>query len=148
MSYIPFYEVAELLAVLPPASQTTEQQSGYVDMAKYERIFAILSVGAMTTNATLDVDVEITTDGEAAGLHTLKSITQLTEAGGDGDQEIIIEIRAEELSKPSGAPSQEYQYVNIEVTPAVAAVILGLHVFGYAPRYAPVPTTLWQEIVG
>lgn len=147
MSYIPFYEQAELLAVLSPASQTTEQNSGYVDMAKYERIVAVLSVGAMTTNATLDADVEITTDGVSAGLHTLKSITQLTEAGGDGDQEILIEIRAEELSNPSGAPADEYRYVNIEVTPATAAVILGLHVFGFASRLEPVATTLWQEIV-
>jgi len=137
-----FSELAAPLAKMGDDDAAAEQNSGYVNVAKYHRIAIVLYAIQVTT--TLDLDVEITTDGVSAGLFTLKSITQLT-ADDDGAV-VVIEIRTDELGKPSGASSENYDYVNIEVTP-VGACTYSCMVFGLVPRYAPVDQPGWAEVV-
>lgn len=137
-----FSEANAPLAAFGATAATTEQNSGYVNMAKYHRL-AIVIYNLQTTT-TFDVDIEITTDGVSAGLWTLKSAAQI---GSGGDDVILcIEVRADELGKPSGAPSGNYDWVNVEITPVGAAAFTCI-VFGLDPRYAPVPSTLWEQVV-
>lgn len=137
-----FSEVAAPLAAFGATAATTEQNSGYVNVAKYHRVVVLLY--ALQTTTTLDVDLEITTDGVSAGLFTLKSITQL-DSGGD-DKVVAIELRTDELGKPSGASSENYDWINVEVTPSGASAFTCI-VFGLVPRYAPVDQTLWEQVV-
>ncbi len=145
MSYTQrFTEGMELLGVLNPASQTVVQDTGNLLTENVHRGVAIIHVGVMAGTATLDADLEQASDTTAGTRKAItgKSITQLTQAGGDGDQVVVIEWRAEELDVDGG-----FEYVNLEVTPASAAVIFGAQVWGVVQRFKPVSTTNIEEIV-
>lgn len=141
------YEDRQLLGVLWPASYNSEQNvpsSNFFDVSKYHRIAVEVFAGNIGTS--LDVDVEIATDNAAANLHTLKSITQLTEAGSDDNSAVHIEIQSEELSKPTGATGQNYDFLRVEVTPSGATLVC-VAVYGFVSRNKPVSTTIYDEIV-
>lgn len=137
-----FSENAAPLAVFSGSGATTEQNSGYVNVGKYHRIAVVLH--AIAVGTTLDLDVEITTDGVSAGLFTLKSITQL--GGSDDGDLVVVEIRTDELGKPTGAPSENYDWVNVEITPSGSSTFSCI-VYGLMPRYGAVDSTLWDEVV-
>lgn len=137
-----FSETHALLDKMGSASETGTADSGYFSMANYHRIAIVLHAVQVTT--TLDVDIEVATDAAATGVHTLKSITQLT--GDDDGAVVIIEIRAEELGKPTNASSENYDWVNVELT-ASGAATYSLLVYGLEPRYAPVSQTAFAEVV-
>lgn len=137
-----FSEAHALLDKMGSASETGTADSGYFSMANYHRIAIVLHAIQVTT--TLDVDIEIATDNAATGVFTLKSITQLT-ADDDGAV-VVIEVRAEELGKPSGASSYNYDWVNVELT-ASGAATYSLLVYGIEPRYSPVSATPYAEVV-
>ena len=46
------------IARLNPGSQTVEQNTARFDMGLYDRIVVILSVGTISSNGTLDLDIE------------------------------------------------------------------------------------------
>lgn len=137
-----FSETHAPLAAFGATAATTEQNSGYVNVAKYHRVVVLFY--ALQTTTAVDVDLEITTDGVSAGLYTLKSITALDSEG--DDKLIAIELRTDELGKPSGASSENYDWINVEVTPTDACAFTCL-VFGFVPRYAEVDQTGWEEVV-
>lgn len=139
-----FSETHELLGGIYPAAFTTEQNTAWIDASKHNRFAVLVRAGNIGTS--LDVDIEICTDGAAANLHTLKSMTQLTEAGGDDSSTVIIEIRADELTKPSGTSAINFTHFRVEVTPN-GSTIVDVAVFGFDARYEPVPTTLLDEVV-
>lgn len=143
MSYTEeFSEVHALLDKMGSADAAAEENSGYFSVAQYHRIAIVLHAVQVTTS--LDVDVEIATDNAATGVHTLKSITQLT-ADDDGAV-VVIEIRGEELGKPASASSYNYDWINVEVTP-VGACTYSLLVYGLEPRYGAVSQTPFAEVV-
>ena len=137
-------EVHEVLAHIPADSETVEINSGRLLLERYHRAAVLISVGDMAGGATFDVDVEQANQAAGGTLKVIagKSTTQLTQAGGDGDQVLIIEIRSEELDVTGG-----FEYINVECTPAVAAVEFAVFVLGTVSRYNPVPTTNVAEIV-
>lgn len=137
-----FDEYTKLLSCNIYEGVTTEQNTTFVNVKNYRRLAIVIKT--LDVGTTLDADVEITTDGVTAGLFTLKSITQL--ASGDDDEKVVINIRDEELSKPSGASSDQYDYIRVETTPNGAATYVVM-VFGLEPRYAPVGTTEWDQVV-
>jgi hypothetical protein len=139
-----FSEIADLLGVINPASYAAEQNTGWIDMAKYSRIAIVIHAGDIGTS--LDADVEIATDSSGTDIHTLKSMTQLTEAGGDDNSVVVIEVRAEEMSKPSEADGKEYSHLRLELTPS-GATIVGAQVWGLSPKYPPVTNSLLAETV-
>lgn len=137
-----FSEQHAVLAKMGAAAATTEANSGYVSMAQYHRIAIVLHAVQVTT--TCDLDVEVATDANATGVHTLKSITQLT--SDDDGAIVVIELRAEELGKPDSASSYNYDYVNVEITPN-GALTYSCIIYGIEPRYAPVSQTAFDEVV-
>lgn len=144
MSYTErFTEVHEVLGELFPASYAAEQNvpsSGFINVGMYHRVVIILSAGNIGTS--LDADVEVATDNNGSNVRTLKSITQLTEAGGDDNSRVAIEIRGEELN----IEGVNYPYLRLEVTPN-GATLAGALVLGIIPRYAGVSVTGWDEVV-
>jgi hypothetical protein len=135
------------LATIYPASYNSEQNTAWFDVGGFHRVFVDISAGNIGTS--LDVDIEIATDSAASGLLTLKSITQLTEAGSDDDSDVGIEIQMEELSMPTGAAAADrgkYHWMRVELTPS-GATLLSCKVYGVPARFAPVDVTNWDEIV-
>lgn len=119
--------------------------SAYVSMANYHRGWLYLSVGEMTALSTLDVLLLEATSAAGAGAVAIagKAITQLTQAGGDGDQHICIELRNEELQVTAG-----FSFVAVRHTVANANVELAYCFFGVLPRFQPGVATGWAEVVG
>lgn len=137
-----FAEQVCLLGKALISAATTEQNSGYVSVAGYDRITIMLVVSIVTT--TLDVDIEIATAAAGTNAATIKSITQL--GASDDDKVILIDIEASELSNPSVSSAKEFGYVNVEVTPSGAATLTVL-VWGWAAKYQPVTQTIIHEAV-
>jgi flagellin-like hook-associated protein FlgL len=139
-----FSEIAEILAHIPADSETAEVNTGWIFAGNHHRFAVLTSLGDMVATATFDIDVEQAQDSSGTGAKnvTSKSITQLTQAGGDGDQVTIIELKGTELDVSGG-----FDYIQVEVTPAVAAVEFAVFLLGLVPRFAPVSTTNVEEIV-
>ena len=138
-------EVMYPLASFNADSQGIATVNGaYVSLANYHRAFLFIDVGDMAGTATLDVLLQQATNLTGGGVKAIagKAITQLTPAGGDSNQVLCIELRTEELDVPGGFDCIRYQF-----TVAAANVELGVHLFGCEPRFAPVPTTNWTEII-
>ena len=138
-----FSEEAAPLAVFGSAAATTEQNSGYVNLAKYHRIAVVLH--AIGVGTTLDMDVEIATDAAATDVYTLKSMAQM-DSEGDGEI-VVVEIRTDELGTCRPARSGEnYDWLNVEVTPSGSCAFSCI-VYGLVPRYEPVDSTLWDQVI-
>ena len=138
-----FTEQWALIGKITPASYTSEQNSGRLNLANYHRAVVIIINGALGTDTTLDSDIE---QADAASGGTLKaisgkSITQLTDVGGDDDKVVAVEIDCDELDVDGG-----FEYINVELTPAVSTAICGALVFGL-PRYKPAIVTEYDEVV-
>jgi len=137
-----FDEYTKLLSCNIYEGVSTEQNTSFVNVKAYRRIAIIIKT--LDVGTTLDADVEITTDGVTAGLFTLKSMTQL--ASGDDDEKVLINVRDEELSKPTGASSDQYDWIRVETTPSGAATYVVM-VLGLEPRFSPVGISDWDQVV-
>ena len=142
MSYTELFgERAYPLGSIAPASLNGEGNSGRVLVANYHRVAVVLHVGTIGAGETVDLQIE---QADAATCGTLKditgkAITQLVNA--DDGAICVVEVRGEELDVDGG-----FEYINAEVTTS-AAIILSCIVYGIDPRFEPVPTTNWQEII-
>ena len=118
--------------------------SAYVSFANYHRGILIINVGDMGQTATLDALLQQATTTAGAGVKAItgKAITQLTQAGGDGNDLVAIEFRTEELDVANG-----FDCVRFVITTGVAAVEYGAMLLGIVSRFDPVPTTNWTEII-
>ena len=140
-----FTEVVSLTgAVFPQTQGAGTYTYGYASAANFQRGAAILLVGTMAGGSTLDVQLWQATDaaGTDAKIIAGKAITQLTAAGGDGNDAVLIELRTEELDVDGG-----FSFVSAVVTVAGANVTFALLGLGTAANYVPVPTTNWTEVV-
>ena len=118
--------------------------SSYVSLANYHRAVLVLNVGDIQAGGTGACSIRQATSTAGAGATTItgKSITQLTQAGGDSDDLVCIELRTEELNRTSG-----YDCVSVRVVVAGAAAELSYILFGTVPRFPPTGTTNWTEVV-
>lgn len=136
-----FSERAALLADIDPASYSSEQNTGYVSLALYNRAVVIIHAGVLGQN--VDVDLEQATDTSGTSAKPLdsggKDIT-LT-ATTDNGTVSVIEIRGEELDVSNG-----FDCINLEMTPAGSSSIFGAQIWGFVPRYAPVSTTTLNSV--
>jgi hypothetical protein len=119
--------------------------STYIAVNDYHRLVLVLNVGEMQATATLNVTLHQATDTSGTGAKvftTSKAITELTQAGGDGDNLICIEVGAEEFDVDGG-----FDCVAVVAVVADAAVELAWSLFGFVSRYVPVSLTNWDEVV-
>ena len=136
-----FDEYAKLLADVGYSAVSAEQNTSWINIALYRRVAIVIKAIAVGTSLNADVEIA-TSDGGTA--HTLKSITEL--GGSDDAACVLISVRDEELSKPSGAASDQYDWIRLETTPSGSCTYVVL-IFGLEPRYAPVGATEWDEVV-
>ena len=86
--------------------------TAWVAMNNYHRAVVLIDVGPMAAGATLDVLLQEATDAAGAGVQAIagKAITQLTQAGGDQNDWVMIELRSEELDE-----NNAYAFIRAQV---------------------------------
>ena len=142
-----FSETAALLYNLAPISVSNGAAvyTSYVSLANYHRAAIVIHTGVMASGCTIDAVVHQGTDTsgtDAKHLTSTKAITQLTQAGGDSGKDVCIEVRTEELDVAGG-----FDCIALGYTVGTAASLMSIEIYGLVPRYAPVATTAWDEIV-
>ena len=133
-----------LAALYSDSFAAGNHDTSYVSLQSYHRAVILINVGDLGTNATLDAALYQATDtsGTSAKAITGKSITQLTQAGGDGDGLYCIELQTEELDVDNA-----FDCIMLRTTVGTAACEYSAWVFGIDPRYEPTSTSNWGEIV-
>lgn len=138
---------AVLMAKLDPVSQAAATvTTGWLSMADFEQAMALLMVGAMTAGSTVDAKLRQATDAAGTGAKDItgKAIVQLTQAGGDSNKQVLINVRSEELDVAGG-----FTHVQLSVTVAVAASLIAAALFGFDARYQPEDdVSTVDEVVG
>lgn len=127
----------------PDAYAAGTYTTGWVSMADYNSILAIVAVGTMASTSTVDAKIEEAKDSSGTDAQDLtgKAITQLTEAGTDSDKQALINVRSEELT-------DLFTHVRLSMTVATAASDAGGLVLGFDARYEPeTDATSVDEIV-
>jgi len=116
----------------------------YFSMAVHHKLLAIISVGDITATGTVDATLMEATDaaGTGAKVITAKAITQLTAAGGDGNDALAINLRTEEMDA-----ANNFDHVSLRIRVGTATANFAAMVLGNIPRYAPVSQAPWTEVV-
>lgn len=119
--------------------------TGWVSLQNYHRAVAIMNVINMGVGGTVDMDIRQATTTAGAGAKAIagKSLTALTQAGGDVDSDCAIELRTEELDV-----TNVFDCVSLRVTVAGAPAVVSYRLYGLIPRFPPVSTAAWTEVVG
>jgi len=140
-----FSEGAAVLAGLHSANRAAgNHNTAWVDMENYHRAVVLIDVGAMTQGATFDLILQEATDATGAGAQAIagKAVTQLTQAGGDGNDWLMVELRSEEMDE-----NNAYKFIRAQLTIANANVQCSVWVLGIVGRYPPVPLTNVTEVI-
>lgn len=123
------------------AAYTTD----WLSMVGQHRMTYILRVGVMTAGATLDFAVTQATDSSGTGakaIGTAKAITQLTQAGGDGNDTITVIVDVEDMDQ-----ANNFTHLRGTLTVAGAAVQCDLIPLRGPAESRPVSTTPLTEAV-
>ncbi len=147
MSYTErFTEVNQPGGELYPALKTPNTYNGaWLRMSIHQRAIFILQVGAMVALSTINLTIQqdILGAGASAKAITGKAITQLTAAGGDGNDLVAIEVRTEELDVDGG-----FCYIRAALVVGTANVTCAVLPLRFIPNYPPVVVTGWTEVIG
>ena len=129
---------SEVVAVVgtidPDVTVASTVTSDAVDMALFDQVIGVVLAGTLGSSATIDAKLEqATTSGGSYKDVTGKAITQMTQAGTDqSDDQALINCRAEELDI-----ANDYKWVRLSVTVAVATSDLGAVLLALGSHYAP-----------
>jgi hypothetical protein len=118
-------------------------QSAWFDMSIHHRFAYVLQVGVIAAAGTVDLVLQEAQDATGTGAANIagKAITQLTQAGGDGNDVCVIELRTEEMTPGT-------DFVRAVLTVAGNTAFTAGVGYGIINRFAPVATTLVTEVVG
>ncbi|MGB1215404.1 MAG: hypothetical protein ACPG4X_18690 [Pikeienuella sp.] len=119
----------------PDATAAGTVTTGWISMATFNELMAVVQVGTLGTNATVDAKLEQATDNSGAGAKDItgKAITQMTQAGTDeSDRQAVINLNAEELDV-----NNDFSHARLSVTVATATSDIGALVLGLGERYGP-----------
>lgn len=146
---MPFQELStereELLAIIhPDLHGPAEYYTPWIDHSAMHKSWWLIEVGDIAGTGTVDFEITQATDSAGTGekaIGTGKGMTQLTQAGGDGDNVAIGNLRAEQLDVQG-----LFHYVRGHLTCGTAAANCSVAVFGRNPRYVPVSVAMVTEI--
>lgn len=127
-----FTERNAILATINPASQGVgTANSGWIPVALFHQIAALLAIGVFGASATVDAKFQQATNGSGAGAKDItgKSLTQLL-AGGGNNRQAVIEVRPEDLDTNNG-----YTHVQFSVTVGAASTLISAFIVGALPRF-------------
>lgn len=118
----------------PDANGAATYTTGWISMALFENILAVIAVGDIAATGTVDAKLEQATDSSGTGVKdvTGKAITQLTQAGGDSNKQALINCGAQDLDI-----ANDFDHVRLSITVATAAADSSAHVFGFDARQQP-----------
>ena len=126
-------EELSILATIDPASQAAGTvTSGWINVANFHALLAIVETGILGASATLDGKLQQAQDNIGTGAKdvTGKAITQIVKATGDNKQ-ALINIKPEDIDNANG-----FGFVRLSLTIGVAASIVAGKLLGVNPRYA------------
>lgn len=122
---------ASVVGAVNPQSATTVQVSGWLDSAAFHNFLAVIQTGAITATGLVDAKIQQATSSGGAGAKDItgKSIVQLT-AAANANQQALINLKHEDLDIANG-----FRWIQLSVTPSVAAALIGATVLGFDPRF-------------
>lgn len=126
-------EMSALLGGIDPVSQAAATvTSGWVSMANFSRLLAVLKTGVLGASATVDAKLQQASDSSGTGAKDItgKAITQIVKASGDNKQ-VEINLLESELDVNGG-----FGYVRISVTVGTAASLISADLWGGVARFA------------
>lgn len=125
-------EKLAIVATIDPASKTANTYyTDDIDMKYWRRVIFILTLGAMTTNSTVDFSVvEGASASPTTAMSPAKGITQLTAASTDDNKQVVVEVAVEELAAGS-------RYIRGKLVVGTAATIVGVIALADVGRYKP-----------
>lgn len=123
-------QIAVVGVIKPDATAAGTATTGWVSIAQYGALMAILAAGDLGANATVDAKLQQAKDAAGTGAKdvTGKAITQLTQAGTDkSNKQAVINIRAEELDRNGGFGFVRFSATVATATSDIAGVLLGIN---------------------
>lgn len=131
-------ERISLVAVIPPQSLGTgATNSGWIPLANYGRLMAIVQTGVLGTLATVDAKWQIADNSSGTNpidATTAAPLVQVLKAAGDNKQAVMnFDVNA---AVPYNKP-----YARLVVTIGAAASLGGVVILGIDPKYQPGAST-------
>ena len=136
-------EIVQPLAKIDPASYTTAQNTGWIDISGHYRVAALILVGAIAASGTFNAKLEAATSAAGANATDITGKAIAQQADTADNLLHLIDLEISELN----FQNQAFTHVRLTLTPATAATIVGAVLLGYNPRYLPVPQTLYSSVV-
>jgi len=130
---LPASNIAGVAGVIDPDAYAAGSYStGWVSMAVFHCMLAVIMAGDLGASATLDAKIEQAKDaaGTDAKDVTGKAIAQMTKADADDNKQALINVRADELDVNNG-----FTHVRLTITVGTAASDAGGLLLGLHPRY-------------
>lgn len=130
-----FSEEVAVVDVIDPDNYGTGNQTGsWVSAKDFQKYGAVVYAGDLGASATIDAKVQQATDSSGTSNKDIpnSSITQLTKADSDDNQQVVIEFRPEDLDVAGG-----FDHVRIEFTVGTASSDAGMTLYGLCPRHGP-----------
>ncbi|MDR3638801.1 MAG: hypothetical protein P4L84_33650 [Isosphaeraceae bacterium] len=120
-----------------------------VDLKKFRKVLFVLNVGVISSGGTLSAQVQAaTTSGGTYSNVSGTSITQLTQAGGNGNQTVLVEVSADHLQNTMG---NGYEFLKLQVVVGTAASLVNVTVLGaigdHEPTSGNADASLLQTVV-
>ena len=127
-------EFALVATIDPDAYTTGTSGSDWVDMGMFQQIMCTVYVGTLGSSAGVDVQLEQATDSSGTGAKDItgKTITELTDAATNSDDQAIINLRSDELDV-----ANDFTHVRAVMTVATATSDAGLAIYGRRARRQP-----------
>ena len=137
-------ERMQLLAVIHPDLNQGRYYTPWINMNITHKLLARVIVGDIGQGATVDFELQEATDANGTGAKaiTAKAITQLTQAGGDSNDTCAINLRTEEMDA-----ANDFDYVRGRLDVNTASANVCVIIDGDVPRYAPVSTAAYTEVI-
>ncbi|WP_455275127.1 hypothetical protein [Ralstonia thomasii] len=127
-------EQAAILGVIAPSSQAVGAlTSGWVSVANFNKLLALIATGVLGAAATVDAKFQQATDAVGTNAKDVSgaAITQIVKATGDNVQ-AEINLDPQQLDVSNG-----FAYVQLSVTVGAAASLTAALLLGFTPRFAP-----------
>lgn len=126
-------ERVAVLDVIDPVSQAAGTVgTAWLSVAEFQRVLALVQVGALGASATVDAKLQQATDNSGTSAKDVsgKSITQLTKAGTDDNKQVLIDLATEELDVEGG-----FGFVKLSITVGTAACLISAAMLGFDARF-------------
>lgn len=126
------HDAAVVGVIDPDAYAAAAYSTGYIAMADWFRIMAVIMVGDFVATGVANAKLEQATDAGGTGVKdvTGKAVTALTAAGTDDNKQAIINCDQDDLDI-----ANSFTHVRLTVTLTTAGADMGAFVLGLSKRY-------------